>query len=307
MKALLRRLLGRPADWQLRRPRFRLRTPSLASTGTLAVIASCVVSWFAFDGARGEDGNVAFGLWVGAISVLLMAWSFILAVRLRFLERFFGGLDSMYRVHRWSGALALPAMFLHTRAEPEIEGGVLGASRSVAEGAENLAGAGEIGLYALVGLSVLRWMTYRWWRWTHKLLGIPFAFAAWHFFTAEKPYANGSPWGWYFGGFMVAGLAAWIARIGLRDAVAQGRTYRITSSVTEGTSTIIEMEPVGRTLEYRAGQFCFIKVQQNQLFARGLRQHLGAGVFVQEVLAEFAQTVQSDFLRPVFGAVFAAP
>ncbi len=271
MQRFLRRLLGRPSDWQLRRPRLRVPRPSLAWTGPLAVIASCLVSWFAFDGASGEDGNVAFGLWVGAVSVLLMAWSFVLAIRLRFLERFFGGLDSMYRVHRWAGALSVLFMFLHTRAEPEIDGGVLGASRSVAESAEGLAGTGEMLLYVLVGLSALRWMPYRWWRWTHKLLGVPFAFASWHFYTAEKPYANGSGWGWWFGGFMVAGLAAWIARVGVRDAVAQGRRYRITTAQTIGSTTTIEMSPLGRgrrrSLGHRAGQFAFLKVQ-----APGLRE-----------------------------------
>ncbi|MEL6891670.1 MAG: ferredoxin reductase family protein [Actinomycetota bacterium] len=267
MQRLIRRLLGRPADWHLYRPRLRLPRPSLAWVGTVAVIASCAVSWLAFDGTRGEDGDVSFGLWVGAVSILLMAWSFVLAVRIRPLERWFGGLDSMYRVHRWAGAFSVLFMFLHTRAEPEIEGGVLGAGRAVADSAEGLAGTGEIMLYVLVGLSALRWMPYRWWRWTHKLLGVPFAFASWHFFTAEKPYANGSGWGWWFGGFMLAGLIAWIARIGVRDAAAQGRRHRITSARTEGSTTTIEMEPVGRPLQHRSGQFVFLKVQ-----ARGLRE-----------------------------------
>ena len=135
------------------------------------------IAWPAFAGAKGEDGNVAFGLFVGAASITLMAWSFVLAVRPRILEPIFGGLDSMYRVHRWAGTLAVLAMFLHTRAEPEVVGGVRGASRSLADTAEELAGTGEIMLYALVAVSLLRWFPYRWWRWTHKLLGNPFAFA----------------------------------------------------------------------------------------------------------------------------------
>jgi len=188
----IRDVLGRPSDWHLRRPRLVPPTPGVHWIGLLLMIASIAVSWLAFDGAVGEDGSVAFGLFIGAASIVLMAWSFILAVRIRLLEPLFGGLDSMYRVHRWAGTLAVIAMYLHTQNEPDIENGIRGASKSVANTAEGLAGTGQTMLYVLVGLSLLRWMPYRWWRWTHKLLGIPFVFASWHFFTAEKPYENSS-------------------------------------------------------------------------------------------------------------------
>ncbi len=253
-------VLGSPGDWHLRRPsrpRFRL---GLHLLGPLAVIASCALSWPAFAGAQGEDGNVAFGLWVGAVSILAMSWSFILALRPRVLEPLFGGLDSMYRVHRWAGALAMLFMFLHTSVEPEIEGGIRGASRSVADAAEDLAGLGETMLYILVGLSVIRLFPYRWWRLTHKLLGLPFAFASWHFFTAEKPYANGSAWGWWFGFWMVAGLVAFVARVVGRDMLAPGKPYRVVAAEHQGSTTRLELEPVGKPLGQRLGQFAFVKL-----------------------------------------------
>lgn len=230
--------------------------------GPVAVIASVIASWFAFAGATGEDGNVAFGLFIGAASILLMAWSFVLAIRLRFLERFFGGLDSMYRVHRWAGTLAVVAMFLHTSVEPEIDGGIRGASRSLADTAEDLAGTGEIMLYVLVLLSLLRWFPYRWWRWTHKLLGVPFAFACFHFFTAEKTYANGSPWGWYFGGFMLAGLAAYVIRVIGKDVVAPGTSYHVTRADVHGSTLDLELAPDADPISHHAGQFAVLKVQK---------------------------------------------
>ena len=73
--------------------------------GPLAVISSVLVSWPAFAGASGKEGSVAFAQYIGAVSILLMSWNFVLALRLRPLEPFFGGLDRMYRVHlgpaRW--------------------------------------------------------------------------------------------------------------------------------------------------------------------------------------------------------------
>lgn len=244
-------------------PRLR---PGVSWLGTLGVLGSLIVSWFAFRGASGEDSNVAFGLYVGAAAIVLMAWSFVLALRPRVLEPLFGGLDRMYRVHRWAGTLSVVAMFLHVRAEPEVDG-IRGASKSLADQAEELAGAGEIMLYVLVALSLLRWFPYRWWRWTHKLLGIPYLFACFHFFTAEKPYANGSGWGWWFGGIIAAGATAWLWRVVTRDAIARGRRYRVMSHDVDGGVSTIELEPTGPPLGHDVGQFAFLKLAR-----RGMRE-----------------------------------
>jgi len=230
--------------------------------GPLAVIASVLGSWFAFDGVTGLSASSAFSMWVGAGSIVLMAWSFVLAVRIRLLERFWGGLDSMYRGHRWAGALAIPLMFLHTAIEPETKGAqlVAGASNGIAEAAEELAETGELMLYGLVGVSLLRFIPYRFWRWTHKLFGLPFAFASWHFFTAMKPYENGSPWGVWFASFMVAGLAAFVARVFVRDTVGQGLKYTVVEAEHTESLTRIRLAPGGKKLSFNAGQFAFLRI-----------------------------------------------
>lgn len=242
-----------------RLPRFN---PGLHTLGPLALLASLAVSWPAFAGATGDGGNVAFGLYIGAVSIILMAWSFLLAVRIPFLEPFFGGLDRMYQVHRWAGTFAAITMFLHTSIEPEIDGGIRGASESLADTAEELAGTGEVMIYGLIALSLLRWFPYRWWRLTHKLFGIPFAFACFHFFTAEKTYANDSAWGIWFGAIMVIGLVTYVWRVFKRDMVTPGLRYKVTESTVRGSTLEIAMEPTRKALDYRAGQFAVLKVQE---------------------------------------------
>ena len=265
---VFRFLLGRPADWHLRRPtppRLQVR-PELKKFGPLLLLVTCVLSWPAFAGAAGA-GNVAFGLWIGSVAIMLMAWSFVLAVRPKWLEPFFGGLDSMYRAHRWAGTFSIVAMWLHTTIEPEIEGGILGAARSVANAAEDLAETGQTMLYVLIGLSLFRLIPYRWWRWTHKLLGIPFAFASWHFYTAEKTYANGSAWGWWFGAWMLIGLGAWLLRVVGIDMIGRGRAYKVVAAEHTGSTTRLELAPTSKPLAYRAGQFAFLKLD-----AAGMRE-----------------------------------
>lgn len=267
-REISRRALGRPTDWwpgPFVAPQLR---PKLGWLGPALILISVIGSWPAFSGAIGEGGgSVQYGLWVGAASILLMAWSFVLALRPRTLEPLFGGLDRMYRAHRWAGSLGVIAMFLHTRAEPAVEGGIRGASRSLASDAQDLAGVAEIMLYVLVAISLVRWFPYRYWRWTHKLLGIPFAFASWHFFTAEKTYANGSAWGWWFGGFMVVGLTAYLMRVVGRDMLRPGVRHRISGVSREGATTELRLRPVNRPLGQRLGQFAVLKIQ-----APGLRE-----------------------------------
>ena len=264
-RRLGRAALGRRRDWTIPRPRLR-PFPLRAWFGPLLVAASTIAGWLAFAGAQGDEGgSVALGLFVGAASIVLMAWSFILAVRIRPLERIFGGLDRMYQAHRWAGALAVPLMFLHVRVEPEIDGGIRGAARSVADSAEGLAGIAEYLIYGLVALSVIRWFPYRIWRWTHKLLGVPFAFASWHFVTAEKTYANNSPWGWYFGAIMLAGLGAYLWRVVVRDMIARGRRYDVVAAETHGSTLELELAPKGRPIEHRVGEFAVLKFQDHGL------------------------------------------
>lgn len=151
-------------------------------------------------------------------------------------------------------------MWLHTSVEPEIKGGIRGAARDVAEAAEELAETGQTMIYVLIALSLFRLMPYRWWRFTHKLFGIPFAFASVHFFTTEKTYANGSPWGWWFGAWMLVGMGAWLLRVVGIDMIGRGRHYKVVAAEHAGTHTRLELAPAGRPLGHELGQFAFVKL-----------------------------------------------
>jgi predicted ferric reductase len=149
-------------------------------------------------------------------------------------------------------------MWLHIQTVDDVKG-IRGASEDVADAAEDLAGTGSNLLYVLVAVSFLRWIPTRWWRWSHKFLVLPFAFASWHFYTATKPYANDSLWGAWFAGFMVLGLGAWVYRVVWRDVVRRGRQYRVSNVSIAGDVAEIALAPVGTSLRYKAGQFVFLK------------------------------------------------
>lgn len=259
-------LLGTPSDWRLSKPAIPL-LPSVNYTWIGPVMAMITIfgGWFAFTNTVG-DGNAAFALFIGSVSIMMMTWSNLLSTRILPLEQIFGGVDRMYVWHRWLGALSVGAMWLHLEMVDDVKG-IRGASRSVANAAEDLAETGSTLLYILVGISLLRWIPTRWWRFTHKLLVLPYAFSCWHFYTSTKPYANASFWGSWFTGFMFLGLAAWLYRVLWRDVFRKGRSHSVSKIEITGNVLTIELVPVGKPLKYQLGQFAFLTVK-----VRGLRE-----------------------------------
>lgn len=257
--AITTALRGTRDDWRIRVPaRPRLTAPGPAWLGPAIVLGTSLIGWIPLSDAVGKEGDVAFALFIGSVSIMFMAWSNVLSIRLSWLEPMFGGLDKMYRWHRWIGALSVGAMWLHVQTVDDVRG-IAGASRDVADAAEDLAGTATNMLYALVAISLLRWIPTRWWRISHKLLVVPYAIACWHFFTATKPYANSSAWGIWFAAAMLVGLAAWFVRVVWRDICRRGTEYRIVSVESSNGTMVVEMQPVGRPITHQPGQFVFLK------------------------------------------------
>ena len=256
----IKTLLGTPADWRLTKPQLP-QPPRVNYTwiGPGMALFTIFVGWFAFTKTIGDD-NAAFALFIGAVSIMMMTWSNLLSTRILPLEQIFGGVDRMYVWHRWLGALSVGAMWLHLEMVDDVKG-IRGASKNVADAAEDLAETGSTLLYILVGISLLRWLPTRFWRFTHKLLVLPYAFACWHFYTSTKPYANDSLWGAWFTGFMLLGLAAWVYRVLWRDMIRKGKLHRVSHIEIIGNVITIELEPVGEPMKYQLGQFAFLKAK----------------------------------------------
>ena len=260
VQTFIKTILGTPADWRLAKPQSpQLPQVSYKLIGPVMAVFTIFVGWFAFTNTIG-DGNAGFALFIGSVSILMMTWSNLLSTRILPLEQIFGGVDRMYVWHRWLGALSVGAMWLHLEMVDDVKG-IRGASRDVADAAEDLAETGSTLLYILVGISLLRWIPTRWWRLAHKLLILPYAFACWHFYTSTKPYANASFWGSWFTGFMLLGLAAWLYRVVWRDIFRKGKLHFVSQIEITGNILTIELEPVGKPMKYQLGQFAFLRVK----------------------------------------------
>ena len=215
----------------------------------------------------------------GLIAIGCMSVAMVLALRPHWPEKWFGGLDKMYRLHKWLGIGALVFAVTHwlwaqgtkwavglgwldrphrgPRAAPE---------NSVAQSLMELRGtAEEIGEWAfyaallLISLALIRRIPYRLFFKTHRLLAITYLLLVFHTVVLTKFSYWAAPVGWFLGLLLAAGT--WAAVMVLTDCIAAGRRVA-------GTVCAIDHYPDLRVIEaeidvprgwpgHKAGQFAF--------------------------------------------------
>ncbi|MBS0291867.1 MAG: ferric reductase-like transmembrane domain-containing protein [Proteobacteria bacterium] len=250
--------------------------------GLLALVAAL---WFAADPAalqasgffplRGSMVQIS-----GLLAMTCMSAAMILALRPRWPERWIGGLDKMYRLHKWLGIAALVLAIVHwlwakgpkwavgfgwiTRPGrgPRAAAGsaaeqMLRSWRGVAEG------IGEWAFYAavvLIAVALIHRISYRAFYKTHRLLALAYLILVFHTVVLMKlPY-----WSSPLGLVMVALLAyaSWAAVVVLLRRVGARRKV-------SGTITQLHYFPSLRVLKgdidipqgwpgHKPGQFAFV-------------------------------------------------
>jgi predicted ferric reductase len=90
--------------------------------GLIAIVFFCLVALaLSFDSVAAYGIGNTLGIATGTTAVVAMSQCLILAARPRLLEPLFGGLDRMYRAHRWLGIAALGLMLAHNQLVPDFE------------------------------------------------------------------------------------------------------------------------------------------------------------------------------------------
>lgn len=228
-----------------------------------------------------------FGTWrtslinlTGILAMGAMSAALLLAARPLVFEPFLGGLDKMYRLHKWLGITALVMGVSHwlckqvpgwltdlgwmTRPErvrmPEPSGSIFQFFQSQRGTAEGL---GEWAFYASVLLMVLalvKWFPYRLFFKTHRLLAVAYLVLVFHSVVLMKF----SYWGELLGPLMallmvVGSVAAFIIlfrRVGLSRrvvGVVEQITYHKAVRVLE-----LAVRIKGRWAGHASGQFAFV-------------------------------------------------
>jgi predicted ferric reductase len=223
----------------------------------LFLILACLAIPFAFfpQLAAQHDAGAVFSQLLGSAAIVGMALAQLLATRWHGLETIFGGLDRIYVEHKWLGIGSMAAILLHDTIDADVPG--LGRETLLNGLGETM---GEISLYGLLGLvliTILTFVPYKLWRFTHKLMGAFFTLGALHFALVLKPFANTDPLGLYVLGFVIAGVIAWLYTIAPFAWFQARQGYRVTTIAPQGSATSVTLEPQGKGIRHEAGQFVF--------------------------------------------------
>lgn len=200
-----------------------------------------------------------FSQYIGIVALIAMAFSHIFATRLPGLESIFGGLDRMYVLHKWLGIAGLAAVLIHDTIDADLP--ALGRETRLHDFAETLGEVSLYGLIALVLITIVTFIPYHLWRWTHKLMGVFFAMSVAHYALIMKPLGNTDPIGFSVLIICLIGVACYIYTL-LPYGMFQGRaTYTISDIKEEGSSLGITLAPKGKGFRHRAGQFAFVRFE----------------------------------------------
>ncbi|NMG75271.1 ferredoxin reductase family protein [Aromatoleum diolicum] len=208
------------------------------------------------------------GLWAFSF----MSLAILLATRPAWLERPLGGMDRVYRLHRWAGILAIGAAALHWLVEmsddlikaffgregrlpKEHEGGFLEVMRDLAEE------LGEWAIYALLAMLVLAlWkrFPYRLWRPIHHVMPVLYAMLAIHAaFLAPLAYwtsTAGALLALLIGSGMFAAVRSLSGRVG-RTRQVNGVIEVVRQPVPDITEVVCRLDAGWRG--HQPGQFAF--------------------------------------------------
>jgi predicted ferric reductase len=251
-------------------------------TGLWLIADSLVPSPFTYFSFR-----TVFIQYSGVIGIAVMSVAMLLALRLKGLEPYLGGLDKMYRLHKWLGITALVVTVLHwwfakgtkwmvgwgwlVRPKREQHGAdALGYIEGIFRSQRGLAESiGEWAFYAAVLLMILaliKRFPYHLFAKTHQLLAVVYLLLVFHSVVLIKFAYWSQPIGWLLAALMLCGtIAACIVltgRVGKANkvkGVIDRLTYYEGLRVLEGR-VIIEQGWQG----HEAGQFAFVTSNKNE-------------------------------------------
>jgi predicted ferric reductase/mono/diheme cytochrome c family protein len=236
------------------------------STSTLALTSTAVLCAFA--------GVAAF------------AMNLVLGARIRPVEKMFGGLERMYRIHRENGQIAFALLAAHAF--------LIFASRvtvSVSSGFDLVTPRAGLTVFTgfvaltLMGIALVLTLFVRLGQevfvYVQRSFGFVFLLATYHVFTTQNGAKALSPaLNWYTAALATAGIAAFAYRSLFHNVLVRRRHYRVeAANRLDEFVTEVVLEPRSKHLVYKAGQFVFVNFRSAAMRQRAVDISLERQVF----------------------------
>jgi len=244
-------------------------TPRSSRYVLAAAVLFPLVPWLMAGSVEDRFSGVATLKSVANLAALfgIAAWAanLVLASRIRPVERAFGGLEHLYRVHRRVGVLVVVLAVTHVVFLTLHAGGDALDLYVPAAGWSTFTGV--IALVVLVGLvvvSLVGRLTYQTFVLIQRLIGASFLLGALHTFAVRGTAAASPVLTIYLACLTAAGMASLAYRfVGGPLGIARHR-YRVDGvRRLDDDAVEIIMVPVGRPMAFRAGQFVYATFHQD--------------------------------------------
>jgi predicted ferric reductase len=202
----------------------------------------------------------------GAVALSLMAFGPVLAARWPPVESAFGGLDRIYLAHKWLGIWALTFASFHLLFKAGASGWDTAAIFALPGGwGRFVRQLSFVGLMVIVLLALNRNIPYGIWRWWHKLSGPIFIVVVLHWLSIKQPLPLGSPAGLWLAIVSALGIVAALYKLLLYPFLARHAEYRVVAINPGAASMHLQLEPVTKGVDFRPGQFGFLRMKEDGL------------------------------------------
>lgn len=206
---------------------------------------------------------------IGDLTLVFMAISLVVSMRMRIIDKIFRGLDKSYKFHALIGSIAFLFMIAHPlmlliNILPDTKS----AARFVIPGpylAANFALAAiYIAIFAFTFMSFIK-IKYNFWLNTHRLLAISFLLASVHAILAPSNILRNTSLTAWLALWTFLGLTAAVFSIILYHKFGAKYSYTISQIERLGDVLQISLAPNQDQLQYLPGQFVYVRFHNPHL------------------------------------------
>jgi len=205
----------------------------------------------------------SIGQVLALVGTSMFALNLILSARLHFLEKYFGGLNTLYIKHNQLGQWAFILLLFHPLfLVPKYSTDFSQAASFLflsSNWARNWGWLALVLMIVLISLTLYLRPKYNLWKLTHKFLGLAFFLAALHVFLIPSDVSIYLPLRMYILGLSFLGLLGFTYRKLLWGILVKKYKYRVTKVIRLAENVVeVRMVPEGPKLEFTPGQFVFV-------------------------------------------------
>ena len=202
----------------------------------------------------------------------LMCIAVILSARWRFMERFFGGLDKVYQIHKRIGRWSFFIILLHPlflAADRLPEAGAFLQAMWFQQNADRYAWGQNVGVTALLGFFVLvafslwvKW-PYHLWKKSHEFFGLVMVVVAVHVLLVNADVARYPALMLWFYAWLGLALISFLQIRLLYRFFGPRFDCRVSATWRTGEILDLRFRPTGRQMDFYPGQFVYMVVRRD--------------------------------------------